>query len=354
MTLLNDKQPAVQAVLGLGVAPQPVMISNRATVDLAKLVQELYEECDGDWQKGQHWLLSAAKQFWRPRTIEADARDIWEYWRHPQSLKVDQLIEQFRALPNDLKIAVLAKADTSIESHSADKPWSSSLINDGNRTYKYHLAVAVPMVLAHPIFQHVSIESVGQFMADWRYGRDDFRGCPCQDFEHVAKNLARKFGLTCSECKKVTRHPACESLGVYERGYLDWPRHLDRPHQWSSGLCPTCWEWKRTLTLSKRRDVAKFAKSVRAAGCEIDNIDTSTGCINIKLAPGRRKKPRKRHSRKVMQWKAAYDALRELDIITEDISNEPDRGAESGSVSGHAANVESQVNTRPSSGVDKG
>ena len=113
MTLLNDKPSVVQVVLDLVVAPRPITVSNRATMDLAALVRELYEECDGDWEKGQHWLISTAKQFWRPRTIEAGARDIWEYWRHPQSLKVDQLIEQFRALPDDLKIAALAKADTS-------------------------------------------------------------------------------------------------------------------------------------------------------------------------------------------------------------------------------------------------
>jgi len=69
--------------------------------------------------------------------------------------------------------------------------------------------------------------------------------------------------------------------------------------------------------------VARAAKAVRAAGCEIGKIDTSSGRINIKLLPERRKKPRKQqYSRKVMGWKAAHDALRELGIITEDSGNE--------------------------------
>jgi len=198
-------------------------------------------------------------------------------------------------------------------------------------------------------------------MSDWPYGHTDSRGCPCQSFEHVAKDFAHKFGLACNECKRVICHPACEFLGVSEHGYDDWPlpdknkRHgPDRPHRWASGLCPTCWEWKRTLALSKRRDVANAAKAVRAAGCEINKIDVSTGYVRIRLAPGRRKKPRKRHSRKVMEWKAAYDALRELDIIIiEDISNEPDRGTESGNVGGYAANLEDQIDPRPSGGVDQ-
>ena len=223
---------------------------------------------------------------------------------------------------------MLTEADVIIDRHG--EPWSCSLTNNGNRTYKYHLAVVVPMVLAHPIFQHLSLESVGPFLTDWRYGRDDSRGCPCQDFKHVVETFAREFGLTCSECRKVTCHPNCKFLGVSEHGYLDWPppdkrkpHNLDCSHMWSSGLCPTCWEWKRTLVLSRRPDVARAAKAVRAAGCEIGKIDTSSGRINIKLLPERRKKPRKQqYSRKVMGWKAAHDALRELGIITEDSGNE--------------------------------
>ena len=170
-------------------------------VALAELVRELYEQCDGDWQKGQHWLVSTAKQFWQPRTIEADAREFWEFWRHAQSQKADHLLEHLQVMPDDLKLAVLAKADAIIEQHNVclGEPWSSLLINDGNRIYKDHLAVAAPMVLAHPVFQHVTLESVGQFMADWPFGHRDSRGCLCQDFKHVAENLARKFGLACSE-----------------------------------------------------------------------------------------------------------------------------------------------------------
>jgi len=119
MSVISDELPAVQSVPNLVVVPKPVMVSNRATRNFAALVREL-------------------RQFWRPRTIEADARGTWEYWRHPQSLKTDRLIEQFQTLPDDLKIPVLAEADAVIESHSVDEPWSSSLINYGHRTYKYH------------------------------------------------------------------------------------------------------------------------------------------------------------------------------------------------------------------------
>jgi hypothetical protein len=263
------------------------------------------------------------------------------------------LIEHLRTLPNDTRIAVLAEADAVIERYNVDGPWSSSLINTGNRVYKYHLAVVIPQVLAHSVSQHVSLESACHYLVGRSFSHRDSRGCPCCSFENIAETLERKFGLTCSECKKI--HPANGSLDVTEHGYNDWPVSAqDKLHRWSSGLCPTCWEWKRALALSKRRDVAIVAKAARATGLEIGRIDVDGGCVRVKTVPGRRKKPRKRrYSYKVMEWKAAHDALRELGIFTEDISDGFYRTTCDGDTGSHAANVESQVDTRPSGGVDK-
>lgn len=212
---------------------------------LAALVQKVHEDCGGDWEQGREWLVSAANEIW-PRTIEDQAR---EFWMRPR--------QRFGELPDNLRVAVLAQADATTEGYNTciGAPWSSSLINKGNHTYKYHIAVAVPMALAHSMFRHISIEAADQFLTDWKFGRRDYRGCPCQSFIYVVGSLAQKFGLACSECNKVICPSFCEPLGVSDSCYIECSpsgsRDPNWPHLWSSGLCPTCWERKRTLALSK-------------------------------------------------------------------------------------------------------
>jgi hypothetical protein len=292
------------------------------------LIRQVYERCHGNLREGQYSISKIVEAAW-PQTIEQTAQEFWGQHLHCLLFghmrgDLDRALLTIKKLPDDLRAMVLALIDKQIEVSSKGTP----LVDNHKRTYKFHPAAALALALSHSMFRHVSAERAGALLAlppehDARYC---IREAPRENFRDVADQLACEFGLWCCECERVFRYdPIDHRLGVSEYGFCLQLQEHD--HFWNSGLCPACWE--RTRPAREQARLHRHAEEARRQCEAAARVDQASKLIPIQRPPARpapraaKPKPRSnQYSRKVMIWKAAYDALRELGIPIEEIAND--------------------------------
>jgi hypothetical protein len=170
------------------------------------------------------------------------------------------------------------------------------------------------------MFRHVDAKSAGALLACPK-GLVD--GPPLENFADVVGQFAYEFGLWCAECERVHRldqsHLASSGyrLGCSETGYHSHEHDDYWPHEWSTGMCPACWQRdlpRRRREASRHRE--KVARDLRVAKANVVKRPAAKP-KRAKKTP----KPRQRHpqySKQVLTWKAAYDALREMGVPIEE------------------------------------
>jgi hypothetical protein len=168
-----------------------------APPELETFIDELYARYDGDYSLVAWELADLARTFAPPPTIGQLARDFWHECGGRDYRCEQKLLEQFGQLSADMKAAVLAEADAVITRNSdADKAWASSLIDNSKRIYKFHLAVALGMALAQPMFRHVTGERIAHlFDRTVNNTEGRFVALPA-----VVEEIARNCGLKCNDC----------------------------------------------------------------------------------------------------------------------------------------------------------
>jgi hypothetical protein len=272
--------------------------------DLTTAVERLRQKHDGDKIAVELELERLCKQEFKRLWPE---KHFWEGGHSCRSETEDGLLQRFRNLPDDLKTAVLAEADSRI---GEPWKWACALIDNAKSVYIYHPAVVLRMALDHPLFRHIPLECAAAMFKctpDSWHSKHMF-----EPFDRVALNLAERFGVGCSECDRITCIDMDRSHPLGHVNAEGFRKSLPSdPHVWSCGMCPSC--WGRTAP-ARRKAAAQAEIAERARARAIEHARQI-----VRRRPKRQQvaappRPRRQYSKKVMIWKAAYDALRELGV----------------------------------------
>jgi hypothetical protein len=330
--LAGIQRPQTGGTEAPGIAAVTVALTEAAHIGMQTLIQPLvqqaYEQHNGDLRAGQSEVEDIVgdivRKMW-PQTIKTQAHRFWDQYGGNQAggfgaYSLDSTLRATKKLSDALRAEVLALIDREIEGKSRrDEPWAFPLIFPHKRTDKFHPAAVLTPVLSHSMFRHVDAKRAGALLACPK-GRVDEP--PLVNFADVVGQFAYEFGLWCSECEKVHRLDCSAAalsgyrLGCSETGYHS--HNFDERHTWNTGMCPACWQRdlpRRRREASRHRE--EVARDLRAANQANVVKRPAAKPKRAKKTPKPRQH-RPQYSKKVLTWKAAYDALREMGVPIED------------------------------------